>query len=165
MKGTIAAVLVMCVTLVVSIASKSATTRITIIDTDSGKSVDIADEAILRQFNVWTGPGTFANGKEGTEGFIIEWATGTMPRPHGSKRYEVRFYVHGHRTLESQPSYVVFYDRDARWQRGFVYLPGSLDEQYRQNTSAIVRGHNLEGHWFRATPLWEKIIQSVIPEQ
>jgi hypothetical protein len=163
MKITVAGVLTICVVLVTSITAKGATTKITIIDTVSGQEVDIADEGVLQNFNVWAGPGTFVDEVEGTQGFIIDWASGIVPRPDGSRRYEVRFYVHGSSSVDAQPAYVVFYERDPGSPRGFVYLPGRSDEQYRQNTRAIVRGHGFEGNWFRAAARWENAIQSLVP--
>jgi hypothetical protein len=166
MKRTViaAAVLTIGVVLGASVSAKGRTTRITIVDTVSGQSVDLTDESALGHFDVWSGPGTFMNGVEGTHGFIIDWPSGVVPRPAGVRRYEVRFYVEATRAAhDGQPAYVVYYERDAPSQRGFVYLPGRSDEPYRRNVQSILRGHGLEGHWFRSTPAWEHAIQSVIP--
>jgi hypothetical protein len=150
--------------LATSLASKGATTKITIRDTVSGRSVDITDEAVLQDFNVWTGPGTFLGGVEGTTGFIIDWESGiVVQRPHGLRRYEVRFYVNRSSPVDEQPAYVVFYEHDAASQRGFVYLPGKSDEQYRLNTRAIFRGHGYEGSWFHANTAWKTAIRTLIP--
>lgn len=56
------------------VSAKRATTRITITDGGLQSPVEISDPDVLANFNVWSGPGTFANDVEGTEGFIIDWA-------------------------------------------------------------------------------------------
>lgn len=164
MKATVILSLVVSLLLAISLASKGATTRITIRDTVSGRSVDITDEAVLERFNVWTGPGTFVNGVEGSEGFIIDWKSGIVAqRPDGIRRYEVRFFVNASSPVNEQPAYVVFYEHDVRSQQGFVYLPGKSDEPYRLNTRTISRGHGYEGNWFHANTAWKTAIQAVIP--
>ena len=52
--------------------AKGITTKITITGTDLPAPVEITDRAVLDRFNVWSGPGTFVNEVEGTDGFIIE---------------------------------------------------------------------------------------------
>jgi hypothetical protein len=165
MKGTIiaAAVVTIGVMLGGAVSAKGRTTRITIVDTVSGQSADITDESVLGQFNVWSGPGTFVNGVEDTQGFIIDWPAGTVPRPAGVRRYEVRFYTEGRHSDDGQPAYMVYYEHDAASRHGFVYLPGRADEPYRGNVRSILRGHGFEGNWFRSTSGWERAIQSVIP--
>jgi hypothetical protein len=163
MKATIASGLIVSLLLATSLAAKSATTKITIRDTASGRSIDITDESVLQGFNVWAGPGTFVNEVEGTQGFIIDWSSGiVVQRPSGLRRYEVRFYVHSSNSGDQQPAYVVFYENDPPSGQGFVYLPGNSDEQYPLNTRAIFRGHGLEGNWFRATTPWQNAVRMSI---
>jgi hypothetical protein len=145
------------------VLAKGFTTRITLTDTTLRTSIDITDPSILTGFNVWAGPGTFLNDVEGTRGFIIDWAAGiARDRPSGLSRYEVTFYVrYGDRSRE-EPAYVVFYERDPTSGRGFVYLPGRSEEHYRRNTKSILRGHNLEGHWFYATDAWQRAVDGTV---
>ena len=108
MKATIASSLIVSLLLATSLAAKGATTKITIRDTASGRSIDITDKSVLQGFNVWAGPGTFVNGVEGTQGFIIDWSSGIVVQRPSLRRYEVRFYVHSSNSGDQQPAYVVF---------------------------------------------------------
>jgi hypothetical protein len=132
MKSFSALTLAVLLTLVTSPIAKGATTRITIRGSNSGGSIDITDTTILREFNVWSGPGTSSGGVEGTD---------------------------------TPPTYVVFYERDAASNRGYVYLPGKGDEQYPPNVRKIFRGHSLEGKWFLATNAWQKAVGPLISRQ
>ena len=68
----------------VVVFAKGITTKITITGAGLQRPVEISDPQVLKNFNVWSGPGTFANGVEGTEGFIINWASGSVTdRPNG----------------------------------------------------------------------------------
>jgi len=58
--------------------AKGTTTKITITGGGLQSPVEIKDPQVLEDFNVWSGPGTFANDVEGTEGFIIDWASGAV---------------------------------------------------------------------------------------
>jgi hypothetical protein len=146
-----------------SVSAKGRTTRIVIVDSVTGQAMTITDEDVLAQLNVWDGPGTFINGVPGTRGFIIDWRAGTVPRPAGARRYEVRFYADVSRSAPEQLVYVVDYERDAQSRQGFVYLPGRADERYRRNVDSIYRG--LEGNWFHSNSAWERAIQPLIPAQ
>jgi hypothetical protein len=146
-----------------SVSAKGVTSRITVRDASLRTSIDITAPSVLDGFNVWTGPGTFVNGVEGTEGFIIDWPSGPVARPAGLRRYEVLFYVGATDSLGAQPAYVVLYENDPSSGLGFVYLPGKSDEHYSLNTRAISRGHGFEGRWFRATTAWQKAVAKLIP--
>jgi hypothetical protein len=77
-----------------AVSAKGLTTRITLRDATIQTSIDITDPSVLKAFNVWAGPGTFANDVEGMKGFIIDWPAGiARDRPRGLGRYEVMFYV------------------------------------------------------------------------
>ncbi len=52
--------------------AKGITTKITITGTDLPKPIEITEPDALDKFDVWSGPGTFMNEVEGTDGFIIE---------------------------------------------------------------------------------------------
>jgi len=75
--------------------SKGETIKITI--KGPGLSVPIeSTDAKVRDFQVWAGPGVRINDLEQTEGFIIDWAQGTVAQPATAlSRYEVSFYVSG----------------------------------------------------------------------
>jgi hypothetical protein len=149
--------------LAASLSAKGATTKVTVRDVRLQTSIDITDPAVLEGFNVWAGAGTFVNGVEGTEGFIIDWSSGArVARRPGLARYEVRFYVGRLNSAGEQPTYVVFYEHDPSSGLGFVYLPGKSDPQYPLNTRAIFRGHGFEGRWFRATAAWQNAVGTFI---
>jgi hypothetical protein len=150
--------------LAVSLSAKGVTSKITVRDISLQTSINITDPSILEGFNVWAGPGTFVNGVEGTEGFIIDWSSGTLAtRRPGLGRYEVLFYVGRLNSAGEQPTYVVFYEHDPSSGLGFVYLPGKSDPQYPLNTRVIFRGHGFEGRWFRATTAWQNAVAKFIP--
>ena len=44
--------------------AKGTTTKITITGAGLRSAVEISDPEVLKNFNVWSGPGTFANGVE-----------------------------------------------------------------------------------------------------
>ena len=76
MKRLIAAAF--CLLVIVSatalVFAKGTTTKITITGAGLPSPVEISDPAVLKNFNVWSGPGTRSNGVEGTDGFIVDWA-------------------------------------------------------------------------------------------
>lgn len=145
--------------------AKGATIKITITGAGLQSPVEISDPEVLKNFNVWSGPGTFANGVEGTEGFIVDWASGAVTgRPNGLRTFELSFYVrYANRPFSEQPdqlAYIVTYAVDPVTGQGYVYLPGKSDEPYRLNTKAIYRG--CEGNWFRANAAWEAAFRNVV---
>jgi hypothetical protein len=145
--------------------AKGTTTKITITGAGLQSPVEISDPQVLKDFNVWSGPGTRANGIEGTEGFIIDWASGAVrDRPNGLRTFELSFYVrYANRPFSEQTdqlAYIVTYALDPATGQGYVYLPGQSDERYRLNTRAIYRGR--EGKWFRANAAWQTAFRNVI---
>lgn len=147
------------------VLAKGATTKITITGAGLQRPVEISDLDILKHFNVWSGPGTFASHVEGTEGFIVDWASGPVTdRPNELRTFELSFYVrYANRPFSEQPdqlAYIVSYAVDPVTGQGYVYLPGPSDEPYRLNTKAIVRGR--EGKWFRANAAWQAAFTSVV---
>jgi hypothetical protein len=125
--------------------------------------VAITDPEVLRNFNVWSGRGTFSGGvspeTEGTEGFIVDWVSGAIAdHPGGLRTYELSFYApHEH---PDQLVYVVSYAVDPVTGQGYVYLPGKSDKSYGLNTSSIFRG--CEGNWFRANAAWQTAFRNVV---
>ena len=72
--------------------AKGTTTRITITGVGLQRPIEISDPEVLKNFNVWSGPGTFANDVEGTERFIIDWASGAVTDgPNGLRTFELSF--------------------------------------------------------------------------
>jgi len=92
-------------------------------------------------------------------GFIIDWSKGPVAEPpKGLRSYEVSFYT---KLLnEERLVYVVSYELDSSTQLGYVYLPGKTSENYVLNVGTIYRG--VEGNWFRAWSMWDKVATSLI---
>jgi len=154
------------VLLIASLDAKGPTIRIEIRDLVSGAVSRMTDRAVLNQFQVWDGPGTFSGPPgqttEATEGFIIDWRSGPITeRPAQLRRYELRFYA-GPRQgltapLQDPPEklcYVVLYENDPSTGLGYVYLPGPSDEHFRLNVASIHR-QGMNGKWFRASSAWQ----------
>lgn len=145
--------------------AKGATTKITITGAGLQSAVEISDPEVLKNFNVWSGPGTFSHDVEGTEGFIVDWASGAVThRPQGLRTFELSFYVrYANRPFGEQAdqlAYIVSYAVEPRTGQGYVYLPGRSDEPYRLNTKAIYRGR--EGNWFRANAAWQAAFRNAV---
>lgn len=161
------AAVVLTALLAASLVAKGATTRIVITDIARGTVTEITDRAVLEQFHVWAGRGTYSGPPdrqtEGTQGFIVDWTAGAVDqRPSQLRRYELKFYVSPKRALPSsvaanppadELAYVVLYEHDPATGRGYVYLPGKSDDHFRLNVRTIHRG--LEGQWLRASNAWE----------
>lgn len=155
-----------------SLDAKGPTTRIVITDVARGSVSEITDRAVLDQFQVWAGRGTYSGppdqSSEGTDGFIIDWRAGIVDqRPAQLRRYELRFYVAPKRpgaavtrnSPEEELAYVVLYENDQSTGQGYVYLPGKTDEHFALNVRSIHR--RLEGQWLRASSTWQKAIASL----
>jgi hypothetical protein len=148
------------------VSAKGVTTKIIITGAGLQSPIEIRDPDVLKNFNVWSGPGTFTNGVEGTEGFIVDWASGAVTnQPSALRTFAVSFYVkYFNRPLSEQTDrlvYVVTYAIDPATGKDYVYLPGNSDESYKLNSSTILRGR--EGQWFRANVAWQKAFASVAP--
>jgi hypothetical protein len=137
---------------VLSVA-KGPTVKIIIESRELPAPIQITDPN-LQQFNVWSGP------PGATRGFIIDATNGAVEAPIGFHHYKISFYAVW-RSTKPTLTYVVFYDYDASTKEGFVYLPGKHEEFGRLNTSAISRA-GFDGHWFRATPLWDNFFRRTI---
>ena len=155
----------------IHVFAKGTTTKVIITSSELQRPTEISDPEVLKNFNVWSGPGTFSSGVEGNEvegneGFIIDWASGVVTeRPNGLRTFELSFYVrYANRPFAEQTdqlAYIVSYAVDPATGQGYVYLPGKADEPYRLNTKAIYRER--EGHWFRATGQWQSAFRNVNP--
>ena len=156
-----------------TLLAKGPTTRITISGSSLTNPIEISDVNIIKEFQVWAGPGTkmcvggIANCVEGTEGFIVDWSSGAVSeRPSGLERYQISFYVNDHSASRSGPArlaYVVSYEYDSATAQGYVYLPGKTDQWYSLNTESIYRGR--EGNWFRAAAAWQDAVVPLIARQ
>lgn len=157
--------------LIASLSAKGPTTRIVITDVARGSVAEITDRAVLDQFHVWAGRGTYSGPpdrqSEGTQGFIVDWQAGIVDeRPNQLRRYELRFYVAPKRPsgpLRSNSgeelAYVVLYEHDSSTGQGYVYLPGRSDEHFGLNVGSIHRG--LEGRWLRASKAWQSAFSAL----
>jgi hypothetical protein len=148
--------------------AKGDTVKITIESADLPSPIQLTGREV-RQFNIWSGPGTYLNGVEGTQGFIVDWANRLDEAPVGLHHYKVSFYE-GCELRESSPcrtsepslAYVVYYAYNPSSGDGFVYLPGRGGEFAQLNTSHIYRGQGYEGRWFRASKAWNDFVRPII---
>ena len=151
--------------LIASADAMGPTIRIEVRDLVSNAVTQMTDRAILNQFHVWAGPGTYSGPPgqtiEGADGFIIDWRSGAVSeRPAQLRRFELRFYS-GPRTGKTPPdpaerlAYVVLYEHDPSTGRGYVYLPGNSDEYFGLNVASIHR-QGLNGQWFHASDAWQE---------
>jgi hypothetical protein len=153
------------------VSAKGPTTRIVVSSVLLSNPIEITDANIVKEFQVWTGPGTrsciggITNCVEGTEGFIVDWLSGTVDQPRsGLQRYEVSFYTIDARLPVQQSTehlaYVVSFEYDPSTSQGYVYLPGKGDQWFGLNSATIHRGN--EGNWFRASGAWQDVVVPLI---
>jgi hypothetical protein len=136
--------------------AKANTVKITIKGSNFKTPIEISDPRILANFQVWTGPGTSSNEKQG---FIIDWSQGPVVlRGHGVmfRGYQVSF----HTSSNDQIAYVVYYSFSPGEEQGYVYVPGESDEWYGLNVRTVFRG--VEGKLFRAWDAWERVARPLI---
>jgi hypothetical protein len=141
--------------------AKANTVKITIKGTNFKAPIEISDPKILANFQVWTGPGTSSNEKQG---FIIDWSQGPVRemsqvlRGHGVMfhEYQVSFRI----GPNDQIAYVVYYSFSPGEEQGYVYVPGESDEWYGLNVRTVFRG--VEGKLFRAWDAWERVARPLI---
>ena len=146
--------------------SKGETTRIKIEGDNLKSPIDIVDQSILSQFNIWNGPGTSSRGPDGvplppahldpnmSAGRFIDWPRGmAAERPSGLQRLEVTFYVGVPQEPNATRKYVFAYEADPSNQRGFIFLP------YWKNN---LISHGVELNWFYATKRWNELIMPII---
>jgi hypothetical protein len=144
--------------------AKGETKQITIAGGGLATPIVITDPAILKRFNVWSGPGTSGTVQgvawKATEGFVIASATPVDDRPTGLAHYEVAFVVDRQDRDGHDLSYVISYEYDARADRGYVYFSGRNDPQWRTNVFLIMR--DLEGRWYPASHAWQDAVTPLI---
>jgi hypothetical protein len=156
--------LVVAVALPASLVAKGPTTKITLVNYSVlSAPVDITDDAVLRKFQVWAGPGvTTGRGgttTEETDGFIVDWAAGIVAEhPRELPHFEVLFYADSSDT----PVYSVSYEPDFSKGQGYIYVPGPGDRIYPRNSATILHGHGFEGHWLRASTEWQNTATALL---
>jgi hypothetical protein len=136
--------------------AKANTVKITIKGSNFKTPIEISDPKILANFQVWAGPGTSSNEKQG---LIIDWSQGPVVlRGHGGmyQNYQVSF----HTGPNDQIAYVVLYGFSPGEEQGYVYLPGESDPWYGLNVRTVFRG--VEGKLFRAWDAWERVARPLI---
>jgi len=167
MKRVIASVLafLVLVSIPTPLFAKGEIVKVTIKGADLKNLMEITDLKVLGDANVdvWAGPGVRVNGKEQTEGFIIDWPQGVVAElPRGLQHYEVSFYA---KSEEVRLVYVVSYDYNPSTEQGFIYLPGKGEKWFNLNCGTICHGDAFEGNWFRATKAWENAVRPLISKQ
>lgn len=126
----------------------------------------VADPKVLREFFIWSGPNSGApigSPQSADSHSFIDWHEGIAEHvPKGMTLYEVSFFccVFNKRPPDVRLMYAVKYAYDAVTRRGYIYLPGPEEENYRTNTSTIF--HGVEGHWFKASARWESLVAPLI---
>lgn len=135
------------------LSAKGSTVRITIKGGGLAAPIEITDPEVASRFHVWSGPGTSSNQ---AQGLIVDWSRGVTEPPKDLQIYEVSFLT----TRRNPSTYVVRYLVDPSTNKGYVYLPGSTDAEYRDNVWLIYR--RLEGKWFHAWSEWEKLAHPLI---
>jgi len=134
--------------------AKGKTVKITIKGTDLKTPIEIRNPKILENFQVWAGPGTSTADRQS---LIIDWSQGPVRKPPESlRRYQVLF----HTDPNDQIVYVVYYAFSPGAEQGYVYLPGESDEWAGPNVRTIF--HGVEGKWFRAWSVWERVARPLI---
>ena len=137
---------------------KAKTVKIAIEGTNFKTPIEISDPTVLAKFQVWTGPGTSSNEKQG---FIIDWSQGPvkeMPKVHGVMfhGYQVSFHI----APNDRIAYVAYYAFSPGEEQGYVYLPGESDKWYGLNVRTVFR--RVEGKSFRAWDAWERVARPLI---
>jgi hypothetical protein len=141
--------------------AKGVTVKITIQGADLKTPIEITDQNVLANIQVWSGLGT-SSSEPGFDpkapSFIIDWSQGpTAEPPKGLPHYEVSFYA-------NMPSerliYVVSYAFDTATGRGYVYLPGRNDKNYNLNVGTII--HGVEGNWFHSWTQWDSVAKRFV---
>ena len=148
---TIAAVLGL--TFAVVLFAKGETIRITITGGGLTTPIEITGANVVQRFRVWSGPGTSSNEAIWLN---VDSSPGAARPPQGLPEYEVSFVT----TSEHPGAYRVRYVFDPGANRGYVYIPGKKDPEYRDNVGLILRF--VEGGWFHASKQWESLVAPLL---
>jgi hypothetical protein len=130
----------------------------------------VTEPKVLREFFIWSGPNSgprrpIGSPQSADAPTFIDWHEGiTEHVPKGMALYDVSFFhVFNMQPPEGRLTYAVKYAYDAVTKRGYIYLPGPTEANYRVNTSTIL--HGVEGHWFMASSRWESLVAPLIRER
>jgi hypothetical protein len=130
----------------------------------------VADSKVLREFFIWSGPNSgprhsIGSPQSADSPSFIAWQEGIKEQvPKGMTVYDVSFFhVFRNQPRDGRLTYAVKYAYDAVTKRGYIYLPGPGEENYRLNVSTIF--HDVEGHGFLASSRWESLIAPLIQER
>jgi hypothetical protein len=105
--------------------------------------------------------GTWSEGIEQTNGFIVDWNFGVTAGPSNTRElYDLRFYAKRSDNRPEQLVYSVTYAYEPDKGRDAVYLPGKDDARYAANVRSIFRG--VEGRWYHPTIEWQSLARTLI---
>ena len=145
--------------------SKGETVKIVIAGDNISSPIEITSPEILRQFNIWNGPGVGTRGPDGVShppayldpkrsaGRFIDWPKGMAARPAGLRRFEVTFHIGVPRDPNTVRKYVFAYEVDTLASHGYIYLPRWMND---------LISHGVEGNWFYASKRWDELIMPAI---
>jgi hypothetical protein len=118
------------------------------------KPIEIFDPQLVTRFFYGSGPG---NSSWHGPSFVVDWPRGVAAEPQKElPAYDVEFLT----SRTGLNTYRVTYVYDPGEQEGFVYLPGSTDPRYRENTWLILR--SVEGNWFHAWSEWDVVAKRLL---
>jgi len=124
------------------------------VDADGGWTRTIESPELGQMISIWNGPGTSSDRTSAHS--LADWSRGIVEPPPGLPDARITFFC-GDARAPLAPCHVVKYAYDARAKRGYIYLPGPAEEGYGLNVRHVFR--DVEGHWFRATPQWDALMQ------
>jgi len=130
---------------------------------DLAAPVQITDQAVIRKFSPFAGPGSGVQTAAGYTpyskpgGFVVDWSRGTTAAPGNVVTYYVQF-----RSLSPEHSYRLRYTVDRSSGETFAYLPGKGEQEYKENVSMVL--HGIEGNWFHAWLEWDKVAKPLIAD-
>lgn len=131
---------------------KGETERITL--TQSGRAVTIADPAVVGRFAFGPGPG---NSDWQPRSWIVEdWEHPVSEPSQKLLRQQATFHLRMHDATTRD--YAVVFVHDPESGAGYVHLPGRGEPFYDSNVYLMLRGDKYDGHWFRATSEWTRLV-------
>jgi hypothetical protein len=137
--------------LTINLTAKGPTVRLEITGGPLARPITITDASVLGDSNVFGGT------------FLGSIASPSSIEPAWPK-YVVSFFVELPAWMHEgvQKKYVVYYSKDPKTGRGFVYLPAPGEEWYHLNVSTILR-NGLEGNWLDASVRWSQSLNTYLP--